>query len=422
MVTKLRPRLIDASGLQPKPLNTRTLGVVLSSIGWPGAPVGLPAGETNPNLTPFRGRGIWPSPGIWHHIVRSNPIASAGVSQIKEMVASLHWRSLPPRDATPEEKVRSDWMADSLKSLPGGGFPGFVQRVFGAVIYGFSLFESQWEVEDDTLWSRLANLHWIPPWTIHQWVSHSESGELLGVIQRSEKGESFIPVERLNYFANREFYGGNWESVSSLRPLWGPNRAFEDRLISDGIAWERYAEGTVVATPPADVDRDQNAAEFAEMESILEDWESGESSWIVNVPGWSIDFNYGGTQIPDPRSRMEFYSHLFQLNLGDVVKDLGRARYGSKAVGETITGEQQRQLSGVCGVMCAMIDEGPIGKTWRANGWDGLYRQPRTTVSGFIDEGLLGNIHRYATSGLFGELTEEDRQNFRELVGLRVED
>jgi hypothetical protein len=382
-----------------------------------------------------------------------SPILGPAMRLIEDHLVSLKWDTKPAREPTDSGPIAVNEMAQAELVRQSffnfkGGFPGFLRSCFTMMGYGFSLLETQWAIVQDpydlhyripgkikdgieTEAPRLGSVRipagtriprryrWIAPWTLEDWVLDLD-GDLMGALQRSEKGRVFIPKAKLQHYA-RGFYSDNWSGQSSNRPLHWIERAFSDECVSDRVSRERWGEGTLVAEWTG-VDNDEtieySGEDAKEMETMLQKFQSGASGYMVVRPGWKVAFNFGGTAFPDPIPRLQYYQHLLSKPHGDVVKDAGAGKFGTRAGLQVMATENQRQLSGICHDFCTSVTQEHILPIGRANGWR-EDRLPYLQASGFIDSGLMNSIFMFAQANLLGE-REDDADTFRRLLGMET--
>jgi len=400
-----------------RPLTADELLVITSGAGYrrwsrggSGSLYDLPSGEANQALYAWKWRGLWPNPGIANDMERRNPIIASGVTKVEYYTSSLDWRIVDPEAATADETRQAEYIRASVDELPGG-FGAFIRRALSSVQYGFSLFEKVWKLVDGTY--SLRDLVWIAPWTVQGWVLDA-GGDMVGILQLSERGRVFIPRAKLVHFARR-FMGRNWEGESALRSLWAYDEAKRQEILSDRITRERWGEGTLVFTEPESPDADDRSR----IDAIGVAWQSGEQSYIRLPFGWAYKFEHGGSQAPDPAPRLQYYDHQASRMLDDTLSELGFSAFGARAVGSEMRLASQRQLTGVCSSLCADIEQQVISDFFLLNGWTS--RRPTVTVSGFEDDARLQRVADFAQKNLLGEISERDVIDFRRALGVRVD-
>ena len=425
-------------------------------LRWGGGP---PHAEMASEMYPWRARGLYPDPGRFKKMLDRNPVVGPGMRFIEDNLIHLSWQSCPPPAATSAGPLSGNELAqaaviDWTWRQMRGGFPGFLRAVLSSLPYGFSVLETIWRVVErpfevqyrmpiepapapepgapaaprhimPAVYAKAtipagtllpAGWRWVAPWTVQDWVIDAHAGQLLGLLQRSERGLVFLPAEKLQHYA-RGFYSDNYEGQSALRPLWWLEQAMIDEFVSDRVTRERWGEGTLKARWTAEgVGEQQYDPKSAEqMEDMLQRFQSGSTGYMVLLPGWDVGLDYGGASFPDPIPRLQQYTHFMERSLGTgVVKDLGQSKFGSKAGMEAVANEGQRQLSGICYDLCCLVGQEFIRPIARHNGWN-EDRMPHLSVAGFIDDALLSNVFRFAQANLLGERAD-DPETFRRML------
>ena len=432
-----------------RPPTREELVAIQSGAGmlrWGGGP---PHSESTWSQMPWMLRGLYPDPGEAHRIISRNPIVGPAVRLVEDHVTNLNWRLVPPRlPTTGGDLVENElgqlavlnWVFDQLN----GGFPRYLRGILRSMPYGFSLAETVWSYLDQDLtlpylipqpdgatpvratvtvpagFGYPSRVRWLNSWTVQNWVLDSgypgASGDVTGILQRSEKGLVHIVREKLQHFA-RGFYSDNPEGSSTLRPIWWVEKAMSDEFVSDRITRERHGEGTVVAEWVGSItDQDMKPDQYGNIEDVISEFISGQNGYMVVLPGWKISLDFGGSANNDPIPRLQHYEQLMGKALGDVVRDLGSNKFGSKAGMEVVAGEGQKQLSGICHDYCVCAGEEMLRPIARMNGWD-VSRAPRLATSGFIDAADVTAAFNFANAGLLGN-RPEDEDMWRRLLGV----
>jgi hypothetical protein len=372
-------------------LSQDQLEAVLSGSGlnrWHGPPTS----ETNVNLLPWRARGVFPDPGLYHRILRRNPVLAGGALQTTAHVQAMPTRLRPPKNPTTTGRFASNELAQTellrlcMFDLWKGGFPAFIRQVFSSLWYGFSLFEIVWRhvetafvlpydldfdrddldagqqpsVDRETGTTIVpvgtavpVRCRWIAPWTIEDWVIDEETGDLLFALQISEKGRVAIPASKLAHFPFG-WLGDNWEGESVLRSLWYLEKAFGEEFKSDRISRERWGEGVPVGEWVG-VDNDDESIKYddsqrGEVADLLDELVNNRVQRIVLPPGWRADLKFGGTAYPDFVNRIQLFKDLMARLVDDVTKDMGTAgggKFGTKAGAETVAAQRLQTLIGI---------------------------------------------------------------------------
>jgi hypothetical protein len=398
-------------GLQPelRPLTRDELRAVLSGGGYPGARWGLPTPEDNPEMHPYRARGCYPDPGIYERMDRRDPNYAAGATKIEYYVPSLDWSPRPPVAPTAQESEHAETIAADLDDQPGG--LGFAIRMMTTCVqFGFALLEEVWREKDDGTLT-IGELVWLRPATIQAWIV-DEACEWRYIVQQSERGMAVIPRGKLLHVTWRGRSRAP-EGNAASRPLAYYNEYKRQLMQGDAITRQRYGVGTLVWQQPDDGGTEQ---EIADVELMSQRWEAGEQSYFIPPPRWSYKIEYGGSQAPDPRNRLDYLDHETARVFDDCLGELGMSRYGSHAVGSEMRLSKQRQLTGVCREWARAIDQQVIDRIYRANGWAG--RHARMMVTGFEDAERLSSIKDLADSQLI-DVTPAVKASLARSVGLQ---
>ena len=128
------------------------------------------------------------------------------------------------------------------------------------------------------------------PKTITEWIRDRETGKITAIKQETSgdvEKRVEIPAEFLVMFFNER--EGDDNGFSLLRPLYGSYKRKLLNLQLLAIGNERHAIGTVIASAPSDSFEDDKKIDS--LRTILDDFTSHESSYILKPDDVSIDFH-----------------------------------------------------------------------------------------------------------------------------------
>lgn len=344
---------------------------------------GRPGGtaETNPKLGPYKARGLYPRPGIYYEMARSNPVIASGLYKLELTISALPWRIVPPPDATADELDRTEWIRDSFRAI--GGLAALVARVVGSTCqYGFYLSESVYDVDDGPGGRvQLVKASYIEPWQVSSWKL-DKFGDLLGAYVQGSTGLVELDAGRMIHLARR-FTGRNFEGESALRSLWYYHEAKRRCLTSEEIYLSRVGSGF----PKFSLNENAGDADADAAEDIAKRFVSGPRSFFVEPEWLSLSWEHGGSVLPDYSSKLKYIDHQCRSVLSDNLAELGTSQYGARAVGAEMRVASDRAAEGLTLGLAVPFDSIITG-IYERNGWD-TRRQCRTIVSGFGDPSTL---------------------------------
>ena len=381
-----------------RPLSDDELETVMTGSGSiPRHPGG--SSENNPDHHPYRGRGMWPNPGIYEGMRKADAIIGSSCHRRELTVSALPFRILDPPEPTPEEEKQSQYIRDMLSSLPGG-IPGIASRlVRGIYTAGFALMETIWETEETTKNRRIERLKWVDPWTVYQWVE-SDGAQLLGAIIRDSAGQNFLAKEKMVHHA-RGFNGHNWEGDSAMRPLWYVTESKRRTFLSAEIAAEKFGEGVrhYQGTVP-----EVTAGDIAAIETLEGFFRDNGQDWSFSPYGIEMEYRFGSGSIPPYEDKIRMFDHQLARGMDDTLPELGISEHGARAVGSEQRESTENSEKGLALSICRVIDEQIIYPTFFRNGWDDT-RRPRMHVTGFVDWNEIRVIAELVRDGV---LSAED--------------
>ena len=359
-----------------KPLSDMELESVLSSPGWSRRWKG--SSEHNPHLRPSRARGLWPDPGLYSQMLRKDAVVAAAIEQRARNLIALDWQIVPPAEPTPAEEEITQYVRDVFASLHGG-LSGLLYQISKRDLYGFSLLEQVYEIEESTLRYRLEELAFIEPCTVFKWITN-EAGYLVGILQRGEKGLIPIPIEKLAHFA-RGFTGRNWEGVSLLRAAYYAVSAKQEVCQNSMASRQLLGEGWLEVT----CDAEPGSQERRELEDTLNQWSEAEQRWVIIPESVQINPRHGGSVLPPLGPPVQVFNNEISRAVGADLEQLGTQSHGSRALGSEYRAASNQALAGEATELASLIHSQIIQPMCHLNGWP-IDRSPRIFAKGIGDD------------------------------------
>lgn len=220
----------------------------------------------------------------------------------------------------------------------------WLKRVDAAVEYlfdGFSLFEMVYGTKEydlgggNRIYNTWEEWAWRKPSTIKEW--YFENQKWVGVRQEGPNPDTWsakyidakIPADKLMLFsANAR--GANLAGNGIYRAAWQPWKKMELIDQSKIIYHDRISAGIPVAELPEGAG--DNVADA--VETALESFRAGDTSYLIVPAGVKISFMAGGSNQVDFEKALNAYeSRIKYLGLAQFI-DLGQTTTGSRSVGE----------------------------------------------------------------------------------------
>lgn len=377
------PQVIMARALGPAPqlrgLEPGERDQILSGAGTvPGRPGG--SYDPNPDTRGYRARGLWPSMGTLASLPLRDPIVATALQRRKLWASTRDYRIMAPAEPTYLERVLSEYVTEQIDELPGGGLPGLIERIWTRDDFGFALLELDLDVEG--LEYRLADLLWIHPCTVAEWViDQASGGKWVGILQRSEAGSVGIHRAKLAHFGRGDL-GRNPEGVALTRAViyWVEAKA---------EAWRDYTEtarrlgrGFISAQIKG---AGYGSKEWSDAESMLDDFEEGEDRRLLYNDAMTIAPQYLGSVLPDIARVSEAYDYQISRGMDEQAQQLGAQDRGSRALGTLMDQAARRSLAGECGAVCRQIEEQLFRRLRDLHPRFSGCRPPRLVVRGLVD-------------------------------------
>lgn len=247
-------------------------------------------------------------------------------AEVAEHVAKNLGLPLVGQDAAPRP----------LRSAGRFSWAQHLRHIVLADVYGHSVFEQVYRIDEGDSLAHIRKLLWIPPWTISEVKVASDGG--LVEVRQDLAGTKPVPVNELVWHAN-EREGANWLGMSLLRSAFKP-WLLKDRLARVGVlSVERNGMGVVVYTaPPRDVLDDPEGtkadADIAEGLRIATRVRSGESAGASLANGATLKLEGVGGTLPDATVLIRYFDEQMARSFLGHFLNLG-TETGSWALGST---------------------------------------------------------------------------------------
>ena len=155
----------------------------------------------DPVLVEFRGTKAFKTLGK----MALDPIISGALELDHLLLRAVDW-TIEPGGEEPIDIEFSEFVAENIARLRPG-WPSTVGAASDMVLWGFQVFEVLFEQVDSGvfMWSGFMPLD---PRTVSQWVTHPQTGQLLGLVQVGADGRPIeIPAWKLLHFRTRPMPG-----------------------------------------------------------------------------------------------------------------------------------------------------------------------------------------------------------------------
>jgi hypothetical protein len=172
-----------------------------------------------------------------------------------------------------------------------------IHEALTMLIFGYSIFEIVNNVVFNHpkfgTFNGLKGLAFRSQKTIERWIVDNSTGDLKKVMQWVQgdlaMGRGSAQIEMLAEFLlvfTLQKEGDNYEGISALRPMYGPWFRKNLYLKIMGIGIEKNAIGIPLGTIPAG---QKDASQLADFKSVLSDFTTHESSYLMIPDGWKIE-------------------------------------------------------------------------------------------------------------------------------------
>jgi len=308
--------------------------------------------------------------------------------------------------------------ADWVRPIILDGLHDHMTMLCQYLLYGSYWFEQVIGVDPSGRFTEIALLP-RQPWTIAQYETSQQTGELVAIRQTSYHGSGYIPAGRLVAYTN-EPEGDNFEGISLFRPCYGAWMLKQQHMRLEGISAERYA----VASPIMNM---SSGATKLQKEQALElgtAIRSGGSAVVVK----SVDDGIGVISflqppggVYDATPKMAYYDQLMSKALLSQFIDFGsHDKSGSFALVSEHVELFYDYVNQLASDIAATISRQRIKRLIDYN-WADVSDYPILSISGINrpdGEQLSAALALLAPLGVL-DLDSEDRTAVREAIGLR---
>ncbi len=292
--------------------------------GIPRTRRGIPAVETNPELTPYLARGFRDDPGVYEEMMRSDGTVAGMIALITRELTRANWVVELPPDPQPIE-VQAGALYARFMGLDGtsgwikGGWRQHLRSAVLSLAYGLAPFEVLWRSERWQGSTVLVpgDIRWRQPRSIWGWIwQKSNADELAGLLQTvpwmrnngvntgfdsgglwdcscSVLGQRVVTIaaNRLLLYSHNASIG-NPEGISIYRPAWIWYRCKRDTILRHQVAADRLANGlTILEELLGKKDQPLGQPSERNIEDFAADWiawGSGDLDWIYQPPGFPM--------------------------------------------------------------------------------------------------------------------------------------
>ena len=272
--------------------------------------------EQNPDLVPYKARGIYTDPGRYYLQSTNTPQVAAALDGPISAIISAPYRveaTQLPSWATPEDKEAQarhlEFCQRVFEWWGRNNFKRYLREVLRtAPISGFYLGELTAEMQGEHLYPRLPEYR--APWTVVRWIHQLD--RLRGAEfsfsaidswgQRTPEDEQnsnrvIIPVEKLVHIAAGQV-GSNYEGISWLRSVTTHIQMLQTTLQLWALAEEVNGVGTFIASTP-DTEALQAKDMLEKLKEHLGNYAATDVPTVIMPPGWELDHKSPQQQVPD---------------------------------------------------------------------------------------------------------------------------
>lgn len=293
------------------------------------------------------------------------------LSLYDNLISKVNWRVVPPKDATPAEKLEAEFISSCLGDMQGS-FREFIKDALSSNIYGFSVHEkvyrkrykSNGSLYDDGKigLKKLALRHQE---SIQRFIYDTEGNDIIGVEQNAAAPNNmrYTSAKPLRVILPRSKFvhitvGRNRNDPFGKSPLRDVYLAWRyltviQEIEAAGVA--RDLQGLPVLEIPAqymsaDASTEQKAI-YENFKNIIRNIQNNSQSGIILPSATDLDtrqklfsltlLNSDGKKSFDTSKVKEFYQNQIYTGLASDVLTLGQSATGSFALGSlknTITG------------------------------------------------------------------------------------
>ena len=332
--------------------------------------------ETNPDLQ-------WPqSNNIFDKMRREDPQVKSVLRAVMLPILRTEW-ALDGAGCRPEvvDHIAAD-LGLPVKGKPFTAprrtkgrfsFKEFLRLALLELVYGHSIFEQVYDVDDQGL-AHLAKLAWRPPRTIAD-IEVAPDGGLVAVKQHARPGgeDVRITVDRLVVFVN-EREGANWIGESLLRAAYKMS-ILKDRVLRiQALTAERNGLGLPVVTtapPPQDGTFEETVAWLDEQIQnglkLAKEARAGDAAGASLANGSTLQFVGVTGKLPDTDGPIRYYDEQIARAVLAHFLNLG-TETGSWALGSTFANFFTDSLNAVAQHIAEVFNqhviEDVVDKNW----------------------------------------------------------
>jgi hypothetical protein len=289
---------------------------------------------------------------VYREMADNDPVIGAILFAIENLVKGVDWHVSPKSDDP--QALQAYEIVDYSLAHMDGRWSDFISEAFSMLIFGFSVFEQVWEIDEGKVW--LKRLSPRAQETIYRW-DMDRSGRVIGVEQIPPSGQAvYIPAWKLVLFRTVA-RKGNPEGKSILRNCYRPWFLKKRMEEIEAIGTERDLAGLPVCYVPREwlaKIRDADGSEKAnphsavvdELKKILRNIRRGEQEGIVLPSIFSDDgkrllelmlLASGGSRQIDLSKVIDRYDSRIAMSvLADFIL-LGHVQHGSFALSSSKT-------------------------------------------------------------------------------------
>ena len=287
------------------------------------------------------------------------------------------------------------------------GFQTKLHEILMFIVHGFSVFEMIHENKIDNAefgpYTGLKSLSYRKPETLIKWEHDEATGELKFIEQQSYGDVSVsaeLPAENLVIFFNEK--EGDDNGFSLLRPLYGP---YKRKLLCEElkiIGIERAAIPTPTAKVPANVK--STDTEYANMQTILENFTSNENAYLMYPEGWELELNQNTFNPEAVQSSIKSENEEMAHAVVATFLELGVGKTGGAyALGKDLSDFFLEGIEYFAHLVAEPINNQIIPNLMFHNYGDTISVYPELTFSGISDKAgkeLMQVVTGYTTSGV----------------------
>lgn len=395
---------------------------IKGEVGSLGVSTGSPVGDNMKTPKELRGAAALRT---FEHM-QSDSIIGTFMYFMRMTFRAKEW-NVEPFDESAEARADADFIQDSLDGMTSK-FNSVVSEALSMVVYGFSVFEIVYKLNDDgkIVWRKFAPRAQT---SIDGWKIDKEGG-LDGVKQKTANGWDTvtIPIEKCLLFRPEVTLANPW-GKSLLIPAYIPWYLRQKLNQYQLIGVERDYAGILSARVPSQYlsanATDDDKAFMKQIEKALSQLRRNEREYIALPSDRDANGNLkfevelmksGGTRQHDLKSMLqEIKVEILMTFLADFLI-LGHGNVGTYALGVTKSDLLLSSIEGLAQAVVDVINDFAIPRVMELNGnTSGNYPTLTTPEFSKMDTTSLTNFLRGASI----DLTDHETQNhLRRMMGL----